>query len=62
MLLMQLNQGKKMAGTCNTYRLLAIHTKCYWENLFGRDHLEDLGIVGRIMEDMNLIHLAQVMD
>lgn len=32
-----------------------------WENLIGANHLEDLGIDGRILEGVNCIHLAQFM-
>jgi len=38
----------EMARTCSTHERWKMHTKCWSGNLEGRDHLEDMGVHGRI--------------
>jgi hypothetical protein len=38
-----------MGRACSTNKSLNMHTKFWSENLDGRDHMEDLGIEGRII-------------
>jgi hypothetical protein len=38
-----------MGGACGTHGRDEVHTKFWSENLKGRDHLEDLGIDGKMI-------------
>jgi len=40
-----------MGGACSTYwKRVEVHAKFWSENLTGRDHSEDLGVDGNILE------------